>query len=94
MFSDYAEVEDSDLGDVDYRTRHSQRCKQLGLKDPVYATSLKDCVAGQFMLAKSQLGGERYQGLMQTIAVEDLENLADYFDLGLVALPSSQPTRN
>lgn len=83
MFSDCTELDESEMGDVDYRTRHSQRCKQLGLKDPVYATSLKDCVHGQLVLLRGQLGVDRYQSLMQTVSTEDLDNLRDYFDLGM-----------
>lgn len=75
---------------MDYRTRHAQRCKQLSLRDPVYCTSLKDSVHSQFMLMKSQLGSDRYQCLMQTISEEDLENLKDYFDLGMaIAAPQT-----
>lgn len=88
MFSDCTELDDSDMGDVDYRTRHSQRCKQLGVKDPVYATSIKDCVFGQLAMLKNQLGADRYQSLMQTIATDDLDNLRDYFDLG-IAMPQA-----
>lgn len=72
------------MGDTDYRTRHSQRCKQLGLNDPVYSTSIKDWIYGQLVTLKNQLGGERYQNLLQTISLDDLENLGDYFDLGIV----------
>lgn len=82
MFSECVEFDDSDMADVDYKTRHSQRCKQLGLKDPVYSTSLKDYVHAQLMGMRSQLDGDRYQSLMLTVASEDLDNLRDYFDLG------------
>lgn len=83
MFSEEINMDDSELGDVDYRTRHAQRCKQLGIKDPVYAMSLKDYVFSQMMAMKTQLGADRFQGLMGTVADYDLENLSDYFDLGI-----------
>lgn len=89
MFSESIDMDDSgDMGDVDYRTQHAQRCKQLGLKDPVYATSLKDCVHGQLMAMRNQVGHERYQQLMCSLPRDVLENLKDYFDFGIEVPPS------
>lgn len=86
MFSDCLEMEESDMTDVDYRTKHSQRIKQLGMKDPVYSVSIRDYVRDQFMALKSILGNDRYHSLLLAIDEEDLENLRDYFDLGVPVL--------
>ena len=71
------------MGDVDYRTKHAQRCKALGLKDPVYSTSLAEYLQSQLVMLKNQLGHERYVSLMETIGEDDLQNLREYIDLGM-----------
>lgn len=71
------------MWDVEYKTQHYKRCQQLALKDPVYSTALADYVHTQLVTMKNQFGHERYQALMLTLTPESLDNLRDYFDIGI-----------
>lgn len=71
------------MWDVEYKTQHYKRCLQLAVIDPVYSIALSNYLRDQLMTMKNQFGQERYQALMLSLNPDLLENLRDYFDIGI-----------
>jgi len=67
--------------DFGYNTYHSERCRKVCLKDPVYRIVLKDYIQNQLGTLKTNLGEQRYQSLMSSVDPCILSNLAEYLNI-------------
>ncbi|XP_055389271.1 importin-11 [Condylostylus longicornis] len=72
--------------EFDYNTYHSERCRKICLKDPVYRIILKDYIQNQLGTLKTNLGEQRYQTLMLTVDPCILANLTEYLNI-YIAVP-------
>lgn len=71
----------SQYDDVDYKTEHDHRRKQLAASDPVYKLELKNYFQSQLFELRNQVNEAQFKQLVDTVDVETLEQVREYVSL-------------
>lgn len=77
------------IDDIDYKTHHSKRCRQLCMNDPVHRIVLVEYLQSQLRHIRTNVGEEKFKSLMLTIDTAILRNLSEFIDL-YIEIPQTE----